>query len=139
MLSRGAQFQALDAQDGSIFPAARRVPAQVWMDGLLTKQYLVKWNQNDAADVSHLPDLAPLPFHLAPKQQDDDGAMAGSILYFASRSVFQAVDVETGAVLGWWPCGDTFGSWVGTDPGHVYLAAADGSVRAFPLFPVPAG
>ena len=144
LLRRGDALQAWDAVAGRPLPAARQVPGRVWMDGLLSDgRVVVKWDQNMPGDVSLLPDLAALDVQIAPKPEEEHGLLRSGVLYAAVRDSltngmsFQAVDVATGAVLAWWPLGGfSAGSWAGADDKCVYLACANGSVRAFRLLGV---
>lgn len=147
-LRRGDAIEAWDAEAGRPLPEtarhlpeARQVPGREWMDGLLSDgQLMVMWDQNMPGAVSRLPDMTAKGVRIAPKAEDERGLLWSGILYASMRdpvtgeAIFQAVDVTTGAVLGWWPLGDfSAGRWAGTDGTQVYYAGADGSVRAFRL------
>ena len=115
------------------------------MDGLLANDaYLIEWRQNQVGDVSRIPDLAPLPIRLAAKENNANGVLRGNVLYAAVRddqgggTVFQAVDVETGAVLGWWPVSQFYSSWVCADDGRAYARRRRRLRPRLSLVPCPA-
>ena len=141
LLLRGDATAAWDAAAGRPLPASRPVPGRVWMDGLLSDgRFMVLWDQNMAGAVSLLPDLSATGVRVAAKPEEEHGLLRGGVLYASVRdtvtggTIFEAVDVATGAVLGWWPLGDfSAGSWAGSDGMRVYHVGADGFVRAFRL------
>ena len=141
LLQRGDVIEAWDTDAGRPLTAARQVPGRVWMDGLLSDgRRMVLWDQNMPGSVSLLPGLTDTGITVPPKAEEEHGLLQGGVLYASTRdpvgggTVFQAVDVSTGAVLGWWPLGGfSAGSWAGADGTRVYHASTDGSVRAFRL------
>ncbi|MBI3922700.1 MAG: DUF3160 domain-containing protein [Armatimonadetes bacterium] len=123
----------LDASNGIVRKSADKEDAGFFTRTLLPGNgFIVGGEQNGKVGTLSLPELKRRDTALPQIRDTSSAALHGRVLYSYGTEV-QAVDIDTGALLAWWPLEERY-QRIGVAVGkHVYVAAPAGQVTALPI------
>jgi hypothetical protein len=106
---------------------------------MASEEMAVEWDGNGDAGAWNLSTLTRLAIRVPTLPFNTRPGLTGHLAYLLDRDTeeIQVMDLDSGALLSWWPHGASIDNWLTVGTERIWLTTSEGLVEAYPTFPIP--